>query len=223
MDREVSVGVESNLTMSQCRQSCKRAILDRRWSSSPATRSSSRSPFSTLVGEPAAAADTTASLPLSLLEVPPPIKWTTHRLSVEQITKVDAIFHKILWLDSIETSLLTESINQKLGLKLTPKQRAALQRQIERGDNPASVSTSSVPATAEEVAPKTVDLKLTGFDASSKIKVIKEVRSIAGLGLKEAKELVEGAPTMIQKDLKPEQAEELKAKLEAAGATVELV
>jgi ribosomal protein L7/L12 len=53
------------------------------------------------------------------------------------------------------------------------------------------------------IVEKTVfDLKLLGFDAKSKIKVIKEVRAIAGLGLKEAKELVEGAPTIIQKDLK---------------------
>jgi large subunit ribosomal protein L7/L12 len=67
------------------------------------------------------------------------------------------------------------------------------------------------------------DLKLTGFDAKSKIKVIKEVRSIAGLGLKEAKEMVEGFPKVIMKGMEQEQAEELKAKLEAIGATIELV
>lgn len=69
----------------------------------------------------------------------------------------------------------------------------------------------------------TVDLKLTGFDDKAKIKVIKEIRAIAGLGLKESKELVEAAPSIIQKDIKPEAAEELKAKLEELGATVELV
>jgi large subunit ribosomal protein L7/L12 len=80
-------------------------------------------------------------------------------------------------------------------------------------------------AAAEEAAPvKTVfDLKLVGFDAKSKIKVIKEVRSIAGLGLKEAKEMVEGFPKVILKDLKPEQAEEFKVKLEELGAIIELV
>ena len=66
------------------------------------------------------------------------------------------------------------------------------------------------------------DLKLEGFDAKSKIKVIKEIRTVTGLGLKEAKELVEGAPTTIKKDIKMEEAEELKAKLEAAGATVSI-
>jgi ribosomal protein L7/L12 len=67
------------------------------------------------------------------------------------------------------------------------------------------------------------DVKLLGFDAKAKIKVIKEVRAVAGLGLKEAKELVESAPKVIQKDLKPEKAEELKALLEAVGAQVEIV
>mmetsp|Transcript_24629 Transcript_24629/g.37948 ORF Transcript_24629/g.37948 Transcript_24629/m.37948 type:complete len:274 (-) Transcript_24629:144-965(-) len=81
-------------------------------------------------------------------------------------------------------------------------------------------------AAAEDAAPveeKTAfDLKLTGFDKKAKIKVIKEVRAMSGLGLKEAKELVEGAPKVVKKDMKKEEAEELKAKLEAVGATVEL-
>lgn len=67
------------------------------------------------------------------------------------------------------------------------------------------------------------DLKLVGFDEKAKIKVIKEIRAIAGLGLKEAKELVEAAPKIFQKDLKQERAEELKAQLEAVGAQVEIV
>jgi large subunit ribosomal protein L7/L12 len=71
---------------------------------------------------------------------------------------------------------------------------------------------------------KTVfDLKLVGFDAKAKIKVIKEVRAIAGLGLKEAKEMVESAPKVISRDLKQEKADELKAQLEAIGAQVEIV
>lgn len=78
-------------------------------------------------------------------------------------------------------------------------------------------------AAEEEVVEKTAfDLKLTGFDAKSKIKVIKEVRAITGLGLKEAKEMVEGAPKTLKGDINMEEAEELKAKLEAVGATVEI-
>lgn len=76
----------------------------------------------------------------------------------------------------------------------------------------------------EAVEEKTLfELKLSGFDAKSKIKVIKEVRAITGLGLKEAKELVEGAPKLLMKDIKKEEAEELKAKLEAVGGTAEVV
>ena len=55
-----------------------------------------------------------------------------------------------------------------------------------------------------------------------KINVIKEVRTITGLGLKEAKDLVEGAPKPVKEGVKKEEAEELKKKLEEAGATVEL-
>lgn len=57
---------------------------------------------------------------------------------------------------------------------------------------------------------------------AEKIKVIKEVRGITGLGLKEAKDLVEGAPKTLKEDVKKEEAEEMKAKLEAVGAKVEL-
>lgn len=78
-------------------------------------------------------------------------------------------------------------------------------------------------APVEEAKKTTVDLKLAAYDAKAKIKVIKEVRAITGLGLKEAKELVESAPKVVQKEMKPEEAEELKAKLEEVGATIELV
>ncbi len=62
---------------------------------------------------------------------------------------------------------------------------------------------------------------LTGF-GEKKINVIKEVRAITGLGLKEAKELVEGVPSDVKTDASKDEAGELKEKLEAAGATVEL-
>lgn len=83
---------------------------------------------------------------------------------------------------------------------------------------------ASAPVEEEVKVEKTLfDLKLVGFDAKAKIKVIKEVRAIGGLGLKEAKELVEAAPKIVTKDLKKDKAEELKAILEAAGAQVEIV
>jgi len=79
-------------------------------------------------------------------------------------------------------------------------------------------------AEEEVVVEKTAfDLKLMAFDPKTKIKVIKEVRAMTSLGLKEAKELVEGAPTVVKKDIKKEEAEELKVKLEALGATIDIV
>jgi ribosomal protein L7/L12 len=71
---------------------------------------------------------------------------------------------------------------------------------------------------------KIFDVKLMGYDSSIKLKVIKEIRAILpGLGLKEAKELVESAPCTIQKGLQPEQAEVMKQKLSDVGAQIELV
>jgi large subunit ribosomal protein L7/L12 len=147
---------------------------------------------------------------------------TTHRLSKDQIAKVDAIFHKLLWLDMFEISILNDIINEKLGIVLTPKQRSALAKQIEALDGNVT-TTMAVQAEAEPEAPKTVDVKLTGYDEKSKIKVIKEVRAIAGLGLKEAKELVESLPKVVMKGVKPEDAAAMNKKLVEAGAKVELV
>lgn len=79
-------------------------------------------------------------------------------------------------------------------------------------------------AAPEPVVEQTLfDLRLEGFDAKAKIKVIKEVRAIANLGLKEAKDLVEGAPKVVLKGIKKEVAEEHKKTLVDAGAIVEIV
>ena len=74
-------------------------------------------------------------------------------------------------------------------------------------------------AAAEEKTEFTVVLTSAG---DKKINVIKEVRAITGLGLKEAKDLVEGAPKEVKADVGKDEAEELKKKLEEAGASVEL-
>jgi len=66
------------------------------------------------------------------------------------------------------------------------------------------------------------DVILAGFDAAKKIAVIKEVRGITGLGLKEAKELVEAGGKAIKEGVSKEEANSVKEKLEAAGATVEV-
>ena len=74
----------------------------------------------------------------------------------------------------------------------------------------------------EEAAEKDVFEVVLAAVGDKKINVIKEVRAIMGLGLKEAKDLVESAPATVKEDATKEEAEEIKGKLEEAGATVEL-
>jgi large subunit ribosomal protein L7/L12 len=78
-------------------------------------------------------------------------------------------------------------------------------------------------AVAEKPAEKTeFTVSLDGFDAAKKINVIKVVREITGLGLKEAKDLVEGAPKAVKENVSKDEAEALKKKLEDGGAKVSL-
>ena len=89
----------------------------------------------------------------------------------------------------------------------------------------APVATAAAPAAdsgeaaAEEKTEFDIELSESG---SNKIAVIKEVRTITGLGLKEAKDLVEGAPKPLKQGVKKEEAEEMKKALEAAGAKITL-
>ncbi len=83
----------------------------------------------------------------------------------------------------------------------------------------AAAGGAAAAAPAEEKTDFTVVLAAAG---DKKIEVIKEVRAITGLGLKEAKDLVEGAPKTVKEGVAKKDAEEMKKKLEAAGAKVEL-
>ena len=90
-----------------------------------------------------------------------------------------------------------------------------------------SAVAAAAPAAAGAAAPaaeeKTeFDVVLTGFDAAQKIKVIKVVREVMGLGLAEAKAAVEGAPTTMKEGLSKEDAEALKKQVEEVGGKVEL-
>jgi large subunit ribosomal protein L7/L12 len=86
---------------------------------------------------------------------------------------------------------------------------------------PVAVAGGAVAGGAAEEEKDSFDVVLASF-GDQKIGVIKEIRGITGLGLKEAKELVEGAPKSVKEGLGKEEAEEIKAKLEAAGAVIEL-
>ncbi|MCL4167770.1 UNVERIFIED_CONTAM: hypothetical protein GTU68_034438 [Idotea baltica] len=87
---------------------------------------------------------------------------------------------------------------------------------------PVAAAAAAPAAGGEAAAEKDeFDVVLTAA-GEKKINVIKEVRGITGLGLKESKEMVEGAPKVVKEGVAKAEAEELKAKLEAAGASVEL-
>ena len=90
------------------------------------------------------------------------------------------------------------------------------------GGNLAAGGGAAGGGEAPEAAQTEFSLKLDAFDASSKIKVIKEVRAATELGLKEAKDLVEGAPCVLKKGLSKADAEAMMAKIVAAGATCSL-
>jgi large subunit ribosomal protein L7/L12 len=88
---------------------------------------------------------------------------------------------------------------------------------------PAAVAVAGAPAEGGEAAAEQTefDVILTDF-GSAKIKVIKEVRAITALGLKEAKTLVEGVPAPLKEGVTKEEAEEIKKQIEEVGATVEI-
>jgi large subunit ribosomal protein L7/L12 len=111
--------------------------------------------------------------------------------------------------------------------KLTVMEAAELSKLLEEkwgvSAAAAPVAVAAAPGGAEGAAEEKDSFSVVLAAAGDqKINVIKEVRGITGLGLKEAKDLVEGAPKEIKADVPKAEAEELKQKLEAAGATVEL-
>ena len=83
----------------------------------------------------------------------------------------------------------------------------------------AAVAVAAGPAAAAVEEQSEFNVELTSFGAN-KVAVIKAVREVTGLGLKEAKDLVEGAPQLLKEGISKEEAEELKAKLETTGATI---
>ncbi len=86
---------------------------------------------------------------------------------------------------------------------------------------PVAIAAAGAADGAEDDAPSEVTVTLTGI-SGSKVGVIKALREITGLGMMEAKKLVDDAPSAIKENISPAQAEELKAQLEEAGATVEV-
>ena len=111
---------------------------------------------------------------------------------------------------------------------LTVMEAAELSKMLEEKWGVSAAAPVAVAAAAGGAAAAPAEEEKTEFDVvladagDKKINVIKEVRAITGLGLKEAKEMVEGAPKTVKEQVSKDEANELKEKLEAAGASVEL-
>ena len=120
-----------------------------------------------------------------------------------------------------------EKIVEELS-SLTVMEAAELSKALEEKWGVSAAAAVAVAAPAATGADADAGAEQTEFDVilsaigEKKINVIKEVRSITGLGLKEAKDLVEGAPKVVKAGVAETEANDIKAKLEAAGATAEL-
>ena len=121
---------------------------------------------------------------------------------------IEAILESIEKLTLLEAAELVKAMEEKFGVSAA-----------------APVAVAAAPAAAAapaDDADAEVNVVLASVPADKKIAVLKEVRAITGLGLKEAKDLVDGAPKAIKEGVKKEEAEAIKKQLEADGATVEV-
>lgn len=129
--------------------------------------------------------------------------------------KVISLVDEVVSLNMLEVKQLTDALKDRLGIDdsvLAPAPMMGM-----------AMPAPGAAAAAEPEPEKTAfDLKLTAFDAGKKIAVIKEVRAMTGLGLKEAKTLVESAPKVFKTAIPKAEAEEIQRKLKDLGGTVEL-
>ncbi|MEW6007093.1 MAG: 50S ribosomal protein L7/L12 [bacterium] len=121
----------------------------------------------------------------------------------------DEIISAIEGMSVLELAGLLKELEEKFGVKASAPMMVG------------QVGGGAAPATEEKEEKTTFDVFLTSF-GDNKIQVIKEIRTILPLGLKEAKELVESAPCEIKKGVAKEEGEDIKKKLEAVGAKVEI-
>ena len=119
--------------------------------------------------------------------------------------KITALIEEVKALTVLELSELVKALEEEFGVSA------------------AAMAAPAANGPAEAAVEKTeFDVVLAGFDAAAKIKVIKAVREITGLGLAEARAAVEGAPKTLKEAVSKDEAEELKKKLEEAGGKVEV-
>ena len=125
------------------------------------------------------------------------------------MSNVETILESIEKLTLLEAAELVKAMEEKFGVSAAAPVAVAA----------AAPAAAGEAAGADEASEVSVVLASAG---ANKIAVLKEVRAITGLGLKEAKDLVDGAPKPVKEGVKREEAEAMKKQLEAAGATVEL-
>jgi len=125
------------------------------------------------------------------------------------MSNVETILESIEKLTLLEAAELVKAMEEKFGVSAAAPVAVAA----------AAPAAAGEAAAADEASEVTVVLASAG---ANKIAVLKEVRAITGLGLKEAKDLVDGAPKPVKEGIKKEDAEAIKKQLEAAGATVEI-
>ena len=122
---------------------------------------------------------------------------------------IQQLEESIVSLSLLEASALVKKLEERLGVSAAAAVAAA----------PAAGGGAAAAAPAEEKTEFTVILKDAG---ANKINTIKAVREVTALGLKEAKDLVEGAPQNVKENISKQEAADIKAKLEAAGATIQV-
>jgi len=125
--------------------------------------------------------------------------------TAKKITKEEVISF-IENMTVLELSEMVKELEEKFGVSATA---------------PVAAVAAAGPAAAPAEEKTDFDVILTGF-GDQKIQVIKVARAVTGLGLKEAKDLVEGVPKPVKEGVSKDEAEEIKAKLEEVGATVEI-
>ncbi len=121
--------------------------------------------------------------------------------------KINQILELVDSLTILELKDLVSALEEKYGVSAAPVAVAGV------------AAAAAAPAEEEKTE---FDVELTSYDEAAKLKVIKAVKEITGLGLGEAKEIVVGAPKMVKTGVSKEEAESLKAQLEEAGAKITL-
>lgn len=157
------------------------------------------------------------------LRISPWIRPLSSAAAPQPSDRVVSIVDDISNLTLLEVADLTNLLRQRLNVDQMPMLAVISPGMSFAGGGAAGPAAAAAAEEKKEEKEKTAfDVKLEGFDAAAKIKVIKEVRGFTELGLKEAKELVEKVPVVVKSGVSKEEAEKIVEKLKGVGAKVAL-